>query len=233
MVYNREVYLSNTNAEAEFMKNILCFGDSNTWGYTPGSGVRYDTDVRWTGVMQKALGDDYRVIEDGMNARTTVYEDMWSMWRTGKDALPISLIAQKPLDLLIISLGTNDLKFTDVRGSARGIDSLITLTQMVQARKESSLVFHKGVKILVVSPILMHPMMDTESQRNSSLYGGYEESKIFAEHFKRIADARGVEFFDAAPVAAVSPVDGIHMPPESHKALGLALAEKVKAILGE
>ena len=214
------------------MKNILCFGDSNTWGYIPGSGARYDCDVRWTGVMQNALGADYRVLEDGMNARTTVYDDMWSMWRNGKDALPIALIAQKPLDLLIISLGTNDLKFTDARGSARGIDTLITLVNMVQARQESSLVFPNGVKILVVSPILLHPDMDTDAQRNSSVYGKYGESKIFAEHFKRIADAKGVEFFDAASVAPVSDVDCVHMPPESHKALGLALAEKVKEILG-
>jgi len=214
------------------MKNILCFGDSNTWGYTPGTGERYAADVRWTGVMQNALGADYHVIEDGMNARTTVYDDMWSMWRNGKDALPISLIAQKPLDLLIISLGTNDLKFTDARGSARGIDTLITLVNMVQARKESSLVFPNGVKILVVSPILLHPDVDTDAQRNSSVYGKYAESCIFAEHFKRIADAQGVEFFDAAPVAPVSHVDCVHMPPESHKALGLALAEKVKEILG-
>jgi len=158
------------------MKNILCFGDSNTWGYTPGTGERYAADVRWTGVMQNALGADYHVIEDGMNARTTVYDDMWSMWRNGKDALPISLIAQKPLDLLIISLGTNDLKFTDARGSARGIDTLITLVNMVQARKESSLVFPNGVKILVVSPILLHPDVDTDAQRNSSVYGKYAES---------------------------------------------------------
>ena len=214
------------------MKNILCFGDSNTWGYTPGTGVRYDCDVRWTGVMQNALGADYRVLEDGMNARTTVYDDMWSMWRNGKDSLPVALIAQKPLDLLIISLGTNDLKFTDARGSARGIDTLITLVNMVQARQESSLVFPNGVKILIVSPILLHPDMDTDAQRNSSVYGKYAESKIFAEHFKRIADAKGVEFFDAAPIAPVSDVDCVHMPPESHKALGLALAEKVKEILG-
>ena len=56
---------------------LWCFGDSNTWGYTPGTGVRYPMDVRWTGVMQNALGADYHVIEDGQNARTTVYEDMW------------------------------------------------------------------------------------------------------------------------------------------------------------
>lgn len=214
------------------MKNILCFGDSNTWGYEPGVCERYPIDVRWTGVMQKALGSEYRVLEDGQNARTTVYDDMWSMWRNGKEALPISLIAQKPLDLLIISLGTNDLKFTDAAGSARGIDSLITLTNMVQARKESSKVFPNGVKILVVSPILLHPGIDGESQRFSSVYGKYGESCKFAEAFKRICDAQGVEFFDAAPIAPVSDIDFVHMPPSSHKALGLALAVKVKEIIG-
>ena len=212
------------------MKNILCFGDSNTWGFTPGTGVRYAPDVRYTGVLQAALGADYRVIEDGSNARTTVYEDPWTPWRLGKDALPVALVAQKPLDLLILNLGTNDLKFTDAYGASKGAETLISLTTLVQARKESSLVFPNGIQILLVSPIEMDPVVANDPF--GSLRNGAEESKKFAYYYQHVAEAKGVHFFDAATAAVPSKVDGVHMEPESHRALGLALADKVREILG-
>ena len=210
------------------MKNILCFGDSNTWGYTPGTAARYAQDVRYTGVMQAALGSDYRILEDGLNARTTVYEDPWSPWRLGKEALPIALVAQKPLDLLVLMLGTNDLKFTDAFGAAKGAETLISLAQMVQARKESSLVFPNGLKILLVSPILLDPVVANDPY--GTLRNGAEESKKFAYYFSHVAQAKNVAFFDAASVAKPSKIDGIHMEPESHRALGLALAEEVRRL---
>ena len=212
------------------MKNILCFGDSNTWGFTPGTGVRYAPDVRYTGVLQTALGADYHVIEDGSNARTTVYEDPWTPWRLGKDALPIALVAHKPLNLLILNLGTNNLKFTDAYGASKGAETLISLTTLVQARKESSLVFPNGIQILLVSPIEMDPVVANDPF--GSLRNGAEESKKFAYYYKHVAEAKDVHFFDAATVAVPSKVDGIHMEPESHRALGLALADKVREILG-
>ena len=212
------------------MKNILCFGDSNTWGFTPGTGVRYAPDVRYTGVLQAALGADYRVIEDGSNARTTVDEDPWTPWRLGKEALPIALVAHKPLDLLILNLGTNDLKFTDAYGASKGAETLISLTTLVQARKESSLVFPNGIQILLVSPIEMDPVVANDPF--GSLRNGAEESKKFAYYYQHVAEAKGVHFFDAATAAVPSKVDGVHMEPESHRALGLALADKVREILG-
>ena len=212
------------------MKNILCFGDSNTWGYVPGIGARYAPEVRWTGVLQHLLGSDYRVIEDGMNARTSVYEDMWSPWRRGRDSLPVALIAQKPLDLLILSLGTNDLKFTDAAGAARGAEALVSLTRMVQARKESSLVFPEGVRVLLISPIRLHPGIDDLPY--STLRGKYGESLRFSEAYAHTAQLCGVEFLDAAAVAEPSDADFVHMSAQSHQALGRAVADKVQAIFG-
>ena len=211
------------------MKHIVCFGDSNTWGYTPGTGVRYPADVRWTGVLQNALGGEYRVIEDGMNARTSVYPDPWSPWRLGADALPVSLIAQKPLDLLILSLGTNDLKFTDAFGAAKGAEALISLARTVQNRPESSLVFPHGLKVLLVSPIEIHECV--AQNEFSTLRGGAAESRRFAKYFSHVAKEQGVAFFDAATAAKPSLVDGIHMEPADHRALGVALADCVRRIL--
>lgn len=212
------------------MKNILCFGDSNTWGYVPGTGARFDLDTRWTGVLQAELGADYRVIEDGQNARTSVYEDPWSPWRLGAEALPIALVAQKPLDLLVLMIGTNDLKFTDAYGAAKGAERLIDLANMVQARKESSPVFPNGVKVLLVSPIELHPVV--EGDPFGTLRNGVGESGKFAMYYRHIAEAHGAAFFDAASVASPSETDGVHMDPPSHRALGRALAEQVRALLG-
>lgn len=211
------------------MKNILCFGDSNTWGYIPGSAKRYDLNTRWTGILQNELGSEYRILEDGLNARTTVYEDPWAPWRLGSQALPIALTAQKPLDLLIIMMGTNDLKFVDAYAAAKGAERLIDLAEMVQAHKESSPAFPNGLKILLVSPILLDPCV--ADNPFGTLRNGAEESTKFAYYYQNVANTRGVHFFDAASVANPSKIDGVHMEPESHLALGKAIAAEVRKIL--
>ena len=139
-------------------------------------------------------------------------------------------MAHKPLDLLILNLGTNDLKFTDAYGASKGAETLISLTTLVQARKESSLVFPNGIQILLVSPIEMDPVVANDPF--GSLRNGAEESRKFAYYYQHVAEAKEVHFFNAATVAAPSKVDGIHMEPESHRALGLALADEVRKILG-
>ena len=92
------------------MKTVLCFGDSNTWGYSPVDGTRYPLDIRWTGVLQKSLGVDYRIIEEGLNGRTTFINEDERPLRSGSDVLQIILESHRPLDFVIIMLGTNDLK---------------------------------------------------------------------------------------------------------------------------
>ena len=91
-------------------KTILCYGDSNTWGYNPVNGLRYPEDVRWTGRLQKLLGPSYRVIEEGCNGRTTVYADPEEGWKCGLTYLCPCLNSHKPIDVVILMLGSNDLK---------------------------------------------------------------------------------------------------------------------------
>ena len=214
------------------MKRILCYGDSNTWGFIPGSGKRYPSDVRWTGVMSKALGEEYEVIEAGLNGRTTVYPDPFNDILNGLEFLPMILVQSKPLDLIILSLGTNDLKFVSALHSARGVGKLIeTCKKANDVIPGSTPIFNEGAKILVVSPIEVDPQVYVANPYTSILRGAVEESKQFPEMVKHFTDAHGVEYFNAASVAAPSKVDGIHMEPASHVALGKALAEKVKEIL--
>ena len=93
------------------MRTILCYGDSNTWGYDPETGERFPEDVRWPGVLRTKLGDDYRVIEEGLSGRTTVWDDpIEGVHKNGRTYLGPCLESHKPVDLVTLMLGTNDLK---------------------------------------------------------------------------------------------------------------------------
>ena len=212
------------------MKNILFYGDSNTWGYNPADGSRYPYDVRWTSVAAKLLGEDYHCVAAGLNGRTTVFDDPWKGCRNGRDAIDFELQSHKPLDLVVIMLGTNDLKFGSASLSARGIE---TITMMVKTANErfctSSPVFPNGAKILMISPILIGKIDENHSEFDL-IPDGHGQSMLFAEKFSADAEKSGAYFLDAAQYASPSEIDSEHMSPEGHKALGIAVAEKIKEI---
>ena len=92
------------------MKSVVCFGDSNTYGYDPSTGDRFPDSVRWTCLLQGLLGDGYKVIEEGLNGRTTVFEDPNDDWKKGVDYIKGILCTHRPVDYLVIMLGSNDMK---------------------------------------------------------------------------------------------------------------------------
>lgn len=210
-------------------KRILCFGDSNTWGNIAGTPDRFDPDVRWTGVLQRELGEGYLVIEEGYNGRTSVFTDILEGRLSGVDYFGPCLDSQSPLDLVIIMLGTNDLKIrfgveaqTIAFGFSRYLDKL-KITPMAG----------NPPKVLLASPILLD-----ESYKNHELFhgmfgeDGVARSEALAPAYKAFAQANGIEFIDAAQYASAVEVDGVHMGPDSHERLGKAFAEKVKEIIG-
>lgn len=213
------------------MKRILCYGDSNTWGHIPGVGTRYPEDVRWTGILAQALGRGYTIIENGINGRSTCFDDPYVDYRNGRTGLGYALCAHAPLDLVIISLGTNDLKYTDARGAGRGAEALLRLLSVADANYPAAngCIFPNGTKALLVSPIHLHPNIAT-LRPESSLYDRYAETLKFAEHFRASAAAYGAEFLDAALYANASERDCVHMDEDSHRTLGLAIAAKVREI---
>lgn len=214
-------------------KQILCYGDSNTWGYIPGSGERQPEDKRWTGVCQAALGDDYRIIEAGLNGRMTVRDDPFSDYLNGKKCLGYTLVSQKPLDLAVLMLGTNDLKYTNAVGAATGADELVRmLLNANEVYRVSQPIFPKGAKVLLVSPPLIADEI-SQLRPDSTLAGGAEDSKRFKELYEAVAATRGVYFMDAAPYTEPSLEDCVHITTESHARLGAAVAEKIKEIFSQ
>ncbi len=216
------------------MKRIVCYGDSNTWGFIPGTGERYDENTRWPALLQKALGDDYDVMEAGMNCRTTSFDDPTCDYLNGRRGMLYTLSIAKPIDLLIISLGTNDLKYTDARGSSKGLAALLNTVQAANYEcfdGGCTQIFQGAPQILVISPITLHPGIGTRKPP-SSLGAQYGESLQFRKYYEPICQSRGISFLDASLYASASEVDCIHMTPESHADLSVAISMSVRSILG-
>lgn len=214
-------------------KQILCYGDSNTWGFVPGTGMRQPEDVRWTGVCQKLLGDGYRIIENGLNGRTTVLDDRFSDYLNGKKSLGYALISQKPLDLVVLMLGSNDLKYVNAMAAATGADELVRMLLNADGiYRVSQPIFPKGPKVLLIAPPLVAPEI-TELFPNSTLVRGGEESPRFSQLYANVAKARGVHFLDSALYTEPSLADCVHITAESHARLGEAIAAKIKEIFSE
>ena len=210
-------------------KRVLCYGDSNTWGCMPGPGDRYPEDVRWTGILQKMLGDDYVIIEEGHNGRTTVWDDPIEQRLSGLTYFRPCVESQSPLDLIIIALGVNDLKprFGVSAGSIAG-----SLERYFAELKTIPL-HGSSPKVLIVSPAYVHP----DYWKNRLIYGiygdrAYERSMELADEYKIIADKYGAGFLDAAKYAQADPLDGIHLDAPSHRRLAEAFAKIIPEMIG-
>lgn len=210
------------------MKSILAFGDSLTWGFEAGTFKRHPFDVRWPNALAAGLAGQARVIEEGLNGRTTSYPDHTvNVERNGAKALPMLLTTHQPLDLLIIMLGTNDLKFVNrcrAFDAALGIENLVQLT-----RRCEYIEGYTAPDILIVSPPAIGP---TSDEFFNDLWGhAIAESKLLPKHYARVAKDLNCHFFDAGSVVSTDPTDGGHLSAADTQKLGQALAPVVKEIL--
>ena len=201
--------------------NILCFGDSNTYGYKPDGSGRFDADTRWTGILQKKLGHKHPVIGEGLCGRTTVFQDELREGRRGLDTIGITIEMHNPVDLLVIMLGTNDCKsrYSASAGTiARGLDQFIE-----KAKKNASQPF----RLLLISPIhLGHGVgesgFDPEFNTSSEIV-----SRELAVEYEKIARKHQAEFLDASAYALPSVTDREHLDEAGHAALAEAIYKKI------
>lgn len=135
------------------MKTILCYGDSNTWGWNPDTGLRYPRDIRWPGRLQIELGPTYYVIEEGLNGRTTVWDDPIEEHKNGKTYLYPCLESHKPLDLVVLMLGTNDLKTRFWLSTLDIVSGIARLVEIIQSSRSG--VQETSPKILLLAPPLV------------------------------------------------------------------------------
>ncbi len=207
--------------EVKWMKSVLCFGDSNTYGLKPDGTGRFDDRTRWTGKLSSMLASDgYRIYEEGLVGRTTVFEDSVRKGRNGSALFPIILETHYPLDYVVLMLGTNDCKAV-YNASAK----VIALGAEVLIKQLRS--FDKKTKLLLVSPILLGEKVFNNEYDPEFDEKSIQTSKELKAYFKRLAEEYDCMFLAASDVAKPSETDQEHLDEKGHNALANAIYEKI------
>ncbi len=207
-------------------RTVMCFGDSNTHGTRALEHAldirRFDQGTRWPGQMAAALGPDWQVIEEGHPSRTTTHDDpVEGLHKNGLAMLPALLETHRPLDLVIVMLGTNDLK---MRYHVPAIDIAISTEKLLQCVAASI----AGPDLAPPRCLLVAPVPIKEVGFLAEMFaGGAARSRQLAPFFQTIAARHGADFLDAGTLARVDPTDGIHLTEAGHAALGTGIAAKV------
>ncbi len=210
------------------MKTVLAFGDSLTWGSDPVSGGRHPHASLWPTVLQEGLGARARVVAEGLGGRTTCFDDhSGPNDRNGARLLPTLLASHMPIDLVVIMLGTNDLKPVlcgRAIGATAGMKRLVQIVRTYPYDKPGFPV----PQVLIVAPPHCCAAADGHPAAGRSI----AESEALAPLYAALAAELGTGFFDAATVAKASPVDGVHLDAAATAALARALVEPVARMLG-
>lgn len=204
------------------MKKIVCYGDSNTFGYIPGKGGRYDCRTRWPGKLQDLLGASYEVIEEGLCGRTTAFKDMTCSGRCGLDTVGEAVRVHQPVDLFVVMLGSNDCK-AQFHASAVQIKS--ALEKIV---KEAASHAAKSFQTLLIAPAPI-----TENVLKSGFGTEFDETSLkvsreLAAEYKKLAEALGCGFLDASEAVCASVTDGLHLDKNGHLMLACAVEKRIK-----
>ncbi|MGB6976232.1 MAG: SGNH/GDSL hydrolase family protein [Gammaproteobacteria bacterium] len=217
------------------MKTILCYGDSNLRGFIPGTfdektglSARYTKDKRWTGILQNKLGEKYNVVEEGINGRTTILDEIipGRPFRNGLTLLPACLESHYPIDLVIFMLGTNDTKIQFNKTPEEITEGMRLLVKSIKMCDKGSNLTAPKILIIAPPPILktenLHPQFDGEP---------IKKTKMLSALYKQMAQQEKCEFIDATLIVSSSKLDGIHLDEPEHKLLGQAVADMVIKIL--
>lgn len=208
-------------------KRILCFGDSNTYGYVPGgSGRRYSEEIRWPARLQMLLGNEYIVIEDGLPGRTTDIDAPDEPWKNGMAYLRGVLSTHRPIDMVIIMLGTNDLKAELHRESSDIADALRNIvTTAGSFLKEKQ---NYAPKTMIIAPACLNDRIGVNYDFGFDVYS-ITKSRELAEKYRTAASETDALFLDASQYVRTSPVDGVHLTPEAHAVLADEVFRTVSA----
>lgn len=209
------------------MKNILCFGDSNTYGYNPAkNGMRFDYEMRWTGILQKTLGAEYRIIEEGYNGRTILVEDFLNPDKSSKNYIAPCVLSHQPLDLIAICLGANDLK---KKFNFTALDIMRSMKELIRIIR--ALEFESKIpQILIMPPICLgegvERFFDGVFNENS-----VKECKKLPAFYKELSELIKCHYFNPSEFVKASPIDCIHLDEAGHKIMAEVLFKKIKEIV--
>lgn len=210
---------------------ILCYGDSNTWGHDPKTGNRFDDKTRWTKLLQQELGNQHEVIEEGLCGRTAAFMDDVIPYRHGISMLEATIEIHQPIDLIIIMLGTNDLKsafYPDAYAITNGIKKMIKMIRNPYLYNAHM----KIPEILIIAPVHIHNDLN-KVERYWEGFGerSIEVSRKLASWYESLSKEMNCHFMDASLYAKASTIDCIHMDEENHKKLAEAIYHKIEYML--
>ena len=220
--------ITHMNTQPDAIK-VLCYGDSNTWGQRPDSKLRYAADIRWTGILQQNLGTAYYIVEEGLNSRTTDLEFSGKPGRNGKTYLTPCLASHNPIDIVVVMLGTNDLKIEFNRSPQQIATAIAGLVDDI---KNTAWDNQQAIpQIVIVSPIHIDnhaAAFGASSPKKNYDAASAVKSQQLASEIEQVAAQHTCHYIDAATVAKAG-IDGIHFTEESHHDLGALLATKIKS----
>jgi len=218
----------------------MVFGDSNSWGFVPCAPMepttRYDPSTRWPAVMADRLGSAVELVEEDLSGRTTDLDDfqidlpsvhLKGATFNGAKLLPAILASHLPLDLVIIMLGTNDLKTRFKRSAHQIATAAIGLARLIEECKGGVATVYPAPKVLLLAP----PPLGTSFHDPEEWNGSREKSLELGSALKAAAVAADLPFLDAGDVIATDGIDGIHLTAEAQVKLGEAVAKKVHLVL--
>ena len=214
-------------------KHIICFGDSNTHGYCAepadcaDGGDRFNEDERWTCLLQKALGEEYLVLEEGLSGRTTVFPDPLHESMAGLDVIYSCLMSHEPVDLLVIMLGTNDTKARLGANAAcigLGMERLVLKAKTVPAWRNGK------PNILIIAPPHIGEGLYLRPEGEPMGPGCPEKSRELASYYVSVAERQGCAFLDAEGVAEFNTLDCMHLTRKGHAQLAAALTGLVREL---
>lgn len=209
---------------------ILCYGDSNTWGYISGSDhQRYGNEERWTRVLSKLLGTNFEIIEEGLNSRTLTSNDprVGKEGKSGYEYLLPCLDTHDPIDLVVLMLGTNELK-SNYNKTAKDIGNLLEEYFVKKILGRKSQLRESYPKLLIVTPPLVNEDANKKNHGDSKYAGASAKSKELNSIYKEIAEKYNCYFLDNSKLE--TGIDGVHLTKESHKLLAELLEKKIREI---
>lgn len=211
------------------MKTILCFGDTNTWGVDPKTDGRLPFQERWTGILTKELSSECRVIEEGQPGRTIICDDPVEKYKNGLEYLMPCLQSHAPVDVLVVMLGTVQLKS---RFHQTADDIAMGLEYMLrQVLATGTGANGRPPEILLISPIAVGKVEDTWLVSVFDMPNTRDRQKKLRKLYQAMAERLGIYFMAAEDYAKTSMLDGIHIAEESHYPFAMAVAKEIREIL--
>lgn len=211
------------------MQQILVYADSLSWGIIPDTRRRLAFEQRWPGVMELALGasgQPVRVIEDCLNGRRTVWDDPFKPGRNGLVGLAQRIEVNSPLALVVLMLGTNDFQSMHPHNAWHSAQGMLALIAAIRSAP-----IEPGMPVPPILVVAPPPIATPQGVMAPKFAGGETKSLGLADAYRRVCEETACSFFDAGSVATASAVDGVHLDPAQHLALGQALAKIVGALL--